>query len=73
MNLNPTDPNYDIKQLALKCSIKRMYPDIINYDKIIELTGSFKAPMGCRSFLQSWKNETGEEVTAGRMNLGVVT
>jgi len=73
LNLKPTDPNYDIKQLALKCSIKRMYPDIINYDKIIELTGSFKAPMGCRSFLQGWKNEKGEDVTAGRMNLGVVT
>lgn len=73
VNLKGHDPNYDIKQLALKCSTRRMYPDIINYDKIVELTGSFKAPMGCRSFLQSWKDENGNEVTAGRMNLGVVT
>lgn len=73
VNLKEQDPNYNIKQLALKCSTKRMYPDIINYDKIVELTGSFKAPMGCRSFLQSWKDENGNEVTAGRMNLGVVT
>ena len=73
LNLKPTDPNYDIKQLALECSIKRMYPDIISYDKIVELTGSFKAPMGCRSFLQGWENDKGEDVTAGRMNLGVVT
>lgn len=73
LNLNPDDPNYDIKELALKCSIKRMYPDVISYDKIVDLTGSFKAPMGCRSFLQGWKNEAGEDVTAGRMNLGVVT
>lgn len=73
INLKPTDPNYDIKQLALECATKRMYPDVLNYDKIVELTGSFKVPMGCRSFLQGWKNEQGEEVTAGRMNLGVVT
>ncbi|MCF1683972.1 anaerobic ribonucleoside-triphosphate reductase [Tetragenococcus halophilus] len=73
INLNSEDPNYDIKQLALECATKRMYPDILNYDKIVELTGSFKVPMGCRSFLQGWKNEQGEEVNVGRMNLGVVT
>lgn len=73
VNLNPVDPNYDVKQLALECATKRMYPDILNYDKTIELTGSFKVPMGCRSFLQGWKNENGQEVNVGRMNLGVVT
>lgn len=73
VNAAPTDPNYDIKQLALECATKRMYPDILNYDKIVELTGSFKVPMGCRSFLQGWKDENGQEVNVGRMNLGVVT
>lgn len=73
VNLKDSDPNYDIKELALECATKRMYPDILNYDKLVELTGSFKVPMGCRSFLQGWKNEQGEEVNAGRMNLGVVT
>ncbi|MDU5663108.1 anaerobic ribonucleoside-triphosphate reductase [Streptococcus vestibularis] len=73
LNLEPNSPNYDIKQLALECATKRMYPDILSYDKIIELTGSFKAPMGCRSFLQGWKDENGVEVNSGRMNLGVVT
>ena len=73
VNLYPEDPNYDIKQLALECATKRMYPDILSYDKIIELTGSFKVPMGCRSFLQGWKDENGKEVNSGRMNLGVVT
>jgi ribonucleoside-triphosphate reductase len=73
LNLKPGDPNYDIKELALECSAKRMYPDVLSYDKIIEITGSFKAPMGCRSFLQGWKDEEGKEVNAGRMNLGVVT
>ncbi len=73
VNLNPQDPNYDIKQLALTCATKRMYPDVLNYDKLVELTGSFKVPMGCRSFLQGWQDETGKEVNVGRMNLGVVT
>ena len=73
LNLEPGSPNYDIKQLALECATKRMYPDVLSYDKIIDLTGSFKVPMGCRSFLQGWKDENGEEVNSGRMNLGVVT
>lgn len=50
-----------------------MYPDVLSYDKIIDLTGSFKAPMGCRSFLQGWRDANGQDVTSGRMNLGVVT
>ncbi|RLK64251.1 anaerobic ribonucleoside-triphosphate reductase [Atopobacter sp. AH10] len=73
LNLEPGDPNYDVKELALECATKRMYPDVLSYDKIVELTGSFKVPMGCRSFLQGWKDENGKEVNSGRMNLGVVT
>ncbi|WP_425319119.1 anaerobic ribonucleoside-triphosphate reductase [Staphylococcus lutrae] len=72
-NLAPTDPNYDIKQLALECAMKRMYPDILNYDKTVELLGDFKAPMGCRSFLPAWQNTKGEYENDGRCNLGVVT
>ena len=73
LNLEEGTPNYDIKQLALECATKRMYPDVLSYDKIVGLTGSFKVPMGCRSFLQGWKDENGVEVNSGRMNLGVVT
>ena len=73
LNLEEGTPNYDIKQLALECATKRMYPDVLSYDKIVNLTGSFKVPMGCRSFLQGWKDENGVEVNSGRMNLGVVT
>ncbi len=73
VNFSESDPNYDIKQLALECSTKRMYPDILNYDKTVELLGDFKAPMGCRSFLPAWKNEAGEYENNGRCNLGVVT
>lgn len=46
LNLEPQDPNYDIKQLALECSARRMYPDILSYDKVVEVTGGFKHPMG---------------------------
>jgi ribonucleoside-triphosphate reductase len=73
LNRKPGDPNYDIKELAVECATKRMYPDVLNYDKIVEITGSFKAPMGCRSFLQGWQDEEGNDSVEGRMNLGVVT
>lgn len=74
VNLRPNDPNYDIKQLALECSTKRMYPDVLSYKRLVELEGDYKVPMGCRSFLPKWIDpETGEAVNAGRNNLGVVT
>ncbi len=72
MNQNEQDPNYDIKKLALECASKRMYPDILNYDQVVKVTGSFKAPMGCRSFLGAYE-ENGHEVHDGRNNLGVVS
>ena len=46
LNLKPQDPNYDMKELALECSSKRMYPDILNYDQVVKVTGGFKASMG---------------------------
>ena len=73
VNFAKTDPNYDIKQKALECSSKRMYPDILNYDKNVEVTGSFKYPMGCRSFLDRWEDENGNEIHSGRNNMGVVS
>ena len=72
-NANPGDPLYRIKQLALECASKRMYPDIVSYEKIVEQTGSFKFPMGCRSFLHRWTDKDGKEIHEGRNNLGVVT
>ena len=74
VNADPGDPNYDLKQLALECATKRMYPDVVFYENIVKITGSFKAPMGCRSFLQGWINPaTGKDEEDGRMNLGVVS
>ncbi|GHX12331.1 anaerobic ribonucleoside-triphosphate reductase [Vibrio cholerae] len=72
LNHKAEDPNYDIKQLALECASKRMYPDILNYDKVVEVTGSFKTPMGCRSFLNPYE-ENGKLIHEGRNNLGVVS
>ncbi|WP_386697563.1 anaerobic ribonucleoside-triphosphate reductase [Lonepinella sp. MS14436] len=72
VNQATQDPNYDIKKLALECASKRMYPDILNYDQVVKVTGSFKAPMGCRSFLGKYV-ENGQEIHDGRNNLGVVS
>jgi ribonucleoside-triphosphate reductase len=75
VNLNPQDPNYDLKQLALECASKRMYPDIISAKLNRRITGSSVpvSPMGCRSFLPAWRDESGKEVLDGRNNLGVVS
>lgn len=73
INHKPSDPNYDIKRLALKCSSERMYPDILNYEQVVRVTGSFKFPMGCRSFLPKWLNADGQEEIDGRCNMGVVS
>ncbi|WP_277915021.1 anaerobic ribonucleoside-triphosphate reductase [Erwinia billingiae] len=72
LNRRAGDVNYDIKQLALECASKRMYPDILNYEQVVSVTGSFKTPMGCRSFLGTWE-ENGELVHEGRNNIGVIS
>lgn len=72
VNLKQTDPNYAIKQLAIECATKRMYPDVLNYQALTEMIGDFKAPMGCRSFLNAYQ-EDGQFINNGRFNLGVVT
>ncbi|WP_312120975.1 anaerobic ribonucleoside-triphosphate reductase [Pantoea vagans] len=72
VNRRAGDVNYDIKQLALECASKRMYPDILNYDQVVKVTGSFKTPMGCRSFLGIYE-ENGEQIHEGRNNIGVIS
>lgn len=72
LNQAAGEPNYDIKQLALECASKRMYPDILNYDQVVKVTGSFKTPMGCRSFLGVYE-ENGEPIHDGRNNIGVIS
>ena len=72
-NLEPDDPYYAIFQKAVKCSSLRLYPDFLMHDKLVEVTGGFKAPMGCRSFLSPWKDENGNYKFEGRFNQGVVS
>lgn len=63
------DPNYDIKQLAMRCARRRIYPDMVSVPRIREIkNGELITPMGCRSFLHPWGGEV-----LGRNNLGVVS
>lgn len=66
---------YDyITKLAVKCSAKRLYPDYISAKKMREhYEGNVFSPMGCRSFLSSWKDENGNYKFEGRFNQGVVS
>lgn len=65
INHKPTDSNYDIKQVALECTSKRIYPDILNYERLVEATGSFKTPMGCVDGLETITYRyKGEETTS---------
>ena len=76
VNMNPCDPNYDLKLLSIECSTKRMYPDYISAPLNRKITGCKQAlttPMGCRSFLGVYEDEHGQEKTNGRFNLGVVS
>lgn len=70
-NLEPQDPYYDVFQLAIKCSSNRLYPDYLMYDKIVDVTGNYKAPMSCRSFLPKLVDENGKTIIGGGFNCGV--
>lgn len=73
INVNKDDINYDIKQLAIKCTSERIYPDYLSAE-VMESQGlTDSVPMGCRSHLHKWMDENGEYTTSGRANMGVVT
>lgn len=58
LNVNPKDPYYYLTELAAKCEVKRMQPDIISEKKSrIAKDGQSIPCMGCRSFLTPyWRN-----------------
>ena len=66
---------YDyLTKLAIKCSIKRRYPDYISAKKMREnYEGNVFSPMGSRNFLSPWKDENGKYKFEGRFNQGVVS
>ncbi|MFI3211429.1 MAG: anaerobic ribonucleoside-triphosphate reductase [Peptostreptococcaceae bacterium] len=71
-------PNYEIKELALKCSMKRMYPDWLSLDEgyLGEMYDKYKqiiSPMGCRAFLSPYYDENDQVVFTGRGNCGAVS
>lgn len=75
INLKPEDVNYDLKQLAIDCATKRIYPDFISVPFNKKITGAKETAvtsMSCRSFLSNYV-ENGKEKFDGRYNLGVVT
>ena len=49
-NLDPNDKYFDLFKLAVEVSANRQFPDYINTDRLEEVTGGIKFPMGCRSF-----------------------
>ena len=87
-NDTPGSKYYDVFQLAVECTSKRMVPDYISEKKMMELKdGDVYGCMGCRSFLtvdrftdNGWGNvenrgnyRPGEHRYYGRFNQGVVT
>jgi len=66
---------YDyLTKLAVQCSAKRLYPDYISAKKMREnYEGNVYSCMGCRSFLNPWKDIDGEYRFEGRFNQGVVS
>lgn len=56
VNANPGDPNYDLKQLAIKSLCKRIYPNFVNCDwseniEDINNPDTYCATMGCRTMI----------------------
>ena len=66
---------YDyITEMAVRCSAKRMYPDYISAKMMRQnYEGNVFSPMGCRSFLSPWQDESGNYKFEGRFNQGVVS
>ena len=79
-------PNYDIKLLAVKCSMKNMYPDWLSLDfgYLGDMYDKYEravSPMGCRAFLSPYYERGGVEpldendkpIFIGRANCGAVS
>lgn len=84
LNQDPGDPNYDIKQLALECSSKRLYPDYLSLNQPIgaeenplatvwKRSGKIISPMGCRALLSPWQDKDENDIITGRFNIGAVS
>lgn len=72
INLNPGDPNYDLFQLAIRVSAKRLNPTFSFMDSSFNKEyGDQVGYMGCRTRVMA--NRKGPAVTDGRGNLSFTT
>ena len=76
-NANPDDPNYDLKQLALKSLSKRIYPNFVNGDwsqggEDLNNPDTFMATMGCRTCILGDRHGLGYS-KVGRGNNNPIT
>ena len=76
VNYNPGDPNYDLFQLAIRVSAKRLFPNFsfldAPYNKQYYQPGKPEtevAYMGCRTRVMSNVHDSSREITYGRGNL----
>ncbi len=76
INYNPGDPNYDLFQLAIKTSAKRLFPNFsfidAPFNKQYYKKGDYNtevAYMGCRTRVMGNVYDPAHEVTCGRGNL----
>ena len=73
-NITEGSKYWKLTKLAAECTARRMVPDYISEKVMRELKdGNCYPCMGCRSFLNLYKNETGKYQFYGRFNQGVVT
>ena len=76
VNYNPGEPNYDLFQLAIRCSAKRLFPNFSFIDAPFNLQYYKEgcpeteiAYMGCRTRVIGNVHDTGREICNGRGNL----
>lgn len=73
-NIHEDSEYYWLTKLCAECTSKRLVPDYVSA-KIMKKNkeGNVFPPMGCRSLLSPWKDETGKYKFYGRPNQGVIT
>ena len=73
-NIREDSKYWHLTKLAAECTAKRMVPDYISEKVMRELKdGNCYPCMGCRSFLNLYKDENEKYKFYGRFNQGVVT
>lgn len=79
VNYNPEDPNYDLFQLAMRCSAKRLFPNFSFLDAPFNLAYYKGTPeteiayMGCRTRVIGNVYDPSREVSPQRGNLSFTT